>query len=121
MELVCNWQDTFNLMEGFIIIIIIIIITSHRLIACWGQLRLLLGSTCSRFLYRLFSFYRRWYLDLFPSNILTDDAFSTLTNETFETTEPVSNLSRVIPWILILRLEHSTLWMHVSHGGLEDS
>ena len=57
--------------------IIIIIITSHRLITRWGRLRLLLGSTCSQFL-SSFSFYRRRYLHPFPSNILTNDVFSTV-------------------------------------------
>ena len=51
---------------------LIIIITSHRLIARWGQLRLLLGSACTRFL-PSFCFYGQRYLHPFPSNVLTDD------------------------------------------------
>ena len=53
----------------------LIIITSHRLIACWEQLRLLLGSTCSRSL-SFFSFLRTAVSAPFPSNVLTDDALT---------------------------------------------
>ena len=97
-----NLSTTSWLVVFFTIIMTIIIITSRGLIARWGQLRLLLEPTCIRFL-SSFSFYRRRYLHPFPSNTLTDDAFSTLRMSLWDNW-PVSDLSRVIPWIVVLSL-----------------
>jgi len=95
-------------------------ITSHRLIARWGRPRLLLLiSTCSRVL-SSFSFYRRRYLHPLPSNVLTKDSQPEwlILEWVILDNLAVSDLSRVIPWVMILRFEHSTLWVRAGLARL---
>ena len=110
-------------------------ITSHRLITHWSQLRLLLGSTRQPVSTIIF-FLRTAMAVPLPSKVLTDGRYGNVSFETrtrpaqlffavtaqscysenelswsgpFRDNLAVSDLSKVIPSMMILRFEHSIL------------